>query len=186
MASGLIRPGDGPSFRYAGSPVEVLTGADGRPVFGGRDPRPGWVPRTDPARARHLRRGALRHRGTAARRSRRRRSGRGAGGVAVDGAARYPALLQQPVRAAGARPRPLVTRRRRPGVHAGNRRGACPPTGRPTRKSCASSTNSTAAGYCHDRGRPAGHRDRPPAGVCGSVCTRQPRVVGPRRGQLPP
>ncbi len=29
MASGLIRPGEGPTFSYAGSPVEVLAGGDG-------------------------------------------------------------------------------------------------------------------------------------------------------------
>jgi quercetin dioxygenase-like cupin family protein len=29
MASGLVRPGEGTAFPYAGSPVSVLTGADG-------------------------------------------------------------------------------------------------------------------------------------------------------------
>ena len=29
MASGLIRPGSGPTFSYAGSPVQILAGADG-------------------------------------------------------------------------------------------------------------------------------------------------------------
>jgi quercetin dioxygenase-like cupin family protein len=33
MASGLVRPGEGPSFTYAGSPVEVLAGADGSGPF---------------------------------------------------------------------------------------------------------------------------------------------------------
>src|SRR6195952_1767065 len=29
MASGVVRPGTGPGFRYAGAPVTVLSGADG-------------------------------------------------------------------------------------------------------------------------------------------------------------
>jgi quercetin dioxygenase-like cupin family protein len=33
MASGLVRPGEGPSFTYAGSPLSVLTGADGSGPF---------------------------------------------------------------------------------------------------------------------------------------------------------